>query len=261
MRLQGTSTYRADRDQSGVTAHHQVYLQISEAIRSGKFQPGDLLPAEVELCSIYGVSRITIRKAMERLVEEGRVVRQRGRGTFVQKSEGTGDVQELLENVEKVMSSTRGRIVSLKPTTVFGKLARLFGKLEEQTLLETVHVRTKGNVPIGLLWSYTPVDFNRFITRKSAMMTPAALLIKQAGYSIGEVDQVITAQIANAAESSELNVPAGFPLLKIERTLYDRDKNALEHLIAYYRSDYYAVHMRLTPQKGGTEHWSIHSFS
>ncbi len=66
-----------------VPLHHQVYLDLRGALDHGEWRPGDRLPAERELAERYGCSLITVRRALGDLARERRVVRERGRGTFV----------------------------------------------------------------------------------------------------------------------------------------------------------------------------------
>ena len=74
------------------------YEEITENIRngilSGKYNPNEQLPLEKEMCEYYGVSRITIKKAVDELVIQGLIIKRRGSGTFV-KAVGGDDVQEL----------------------------------------------------------------------------------------------------------------------------------------------------------------------
>jgi GntR family transcriptional regulator len=74
------------------------YEEIAEDIRngilSGKYNPNEQLPLEKEMCEQYGVSRITIKKAVDELVTQGLVIKRRGSGTFV-KALNDDDVQEL----------------------------------------------------------------------------------------------------------------------------------------------------------------------
>src|SRR5207342_2906767 len=66
-----------------VPLHHQVYLDLRDALDAGEWTPGDRLPPERELAERYGVSLITVRRALTDLAREHRLERTRGRGTFV----------------------------------------------------------------------------------------------------------------------------------------------------------------------------------
>lgn len=83
-----TSWFKIDL-QSAMPLYYQIKQSLLELVESGKFQPGDLLPAEGEMGEYYGVSRLTVRQAVGELVREGVLVRERGRGTFVAKPKTT----------------------------------------------------------------------------------------------------------------------------------------------------------------------------
>ena len=69
--------------ESKLPIYHQLYEILRGNIVRGEWQPGDILPSETELIEQYQVSRITVRQALEALVNDGLIYRQRGRGTFV----------------------------------------------------------------------------------------------------------------------------------------------------------------------------------
>ena len=66
-----------------MTKYERIANDMKEKIESGVYKPNDQLPFEAEMCESYGVSRITVKKAMDLLVNEGLVVKRRGAGTFV----------------------------------------------------------------------------------------------------------------------------------------------------------------------------------
>ena len=89
----------------------QVYAAVRDWICQGSYKPGQRLPTEGELCELFGVSRITTRKAIDMLVDEELVVRQPGRGTFVVEDLAdapvVGDMEQLLRKVERLGKNTR----------------------------------------------------------------------------------------------------------------------------------------------------------
>ncbi|MDN5680967.1 MAG: GntR family transcriptional regulator, partial [Ewingella sp.] len=82
---------------SFVPLYLQIEQQLTERISVGEIKPGDPIPTEAALCDIYGVSRMTARKAVDYLVRQGRVERFRGRGTFVVKKALTRKVNMPLD--------------------------------------------------------------------------------------------------------------------------------------------------------------------
>src|ERR1035438_3486317 len=83
--MANTLTHRIRLDKlSAEPLFVQVENSLNSAIESGEFLPGERIPTELELADIYGVSRITIRGAINELCQHGLLVKKQGRGTFVQ---------------------------------------------------------------------------------------------------------------------------------------------------------------------------------
>ena len=93
--LDRLSTLLPLQRESRTPMHRQIAQQLREAVASGHFGPGDKTPTEPELSAYFGVSRITARKAVEILAREGVLVRQQGKGTFVQGPVVRHDLLEL----------------------------------------------------------------------------------------------------------------------------------------------------------------------
>ena len=66
-----------------LTLQEKIYTEISNQIKSGKYKPGDKIPSEPQLVKIYNVSRVTVRKAIEQLVNDNILIKKHGKGTFV----------------------------------------------------------------------------------------------------------------------------------------------------------------------------------
>ena len=83
--------------------YHQVYVTLRTWVRDGTYKPGEQIPTEPQLCEMFGVSRITVRKAIDNLAKEGWLLRQQGRGTFVQisraRAAGSLDINDVRSQV------------------------------------------------------------------------------------------------------------------------------------------------------------------
>jgi len=66
-----------------IPLYYKLYVDLKESLNSGKYQKGDKLPTEKDLCQKYGISRLTVRRAMDELRREGFIERLKGKGTFV----------------------------------------------------------------------------------------------------------------------------------------------------------------------------------
>ncbi|MBQ9942479.1 MAG: GntR family transcriptional regulator, partial [Christensenellaceae bacterium] len=102
---------------SSVPLYHQIMLELKNQIKEEKYQPGQVLPSEAELMRIYGVSRMTVRLAIDGLEKKGYVTKVQGKGTFVRKRK---IVQELSmisswsENLKSQGMETQSRLLQKK---------------------------------------------------------------------------------------------------------------------------------------------------
>ncbi|MDR7238858.1 GntR family transcriptional regulator [Neobacillus drentensis] len=152
-----------------------LYKQIADYIRQkvddGEWSVGYQVPPEIRLCEQFNVSRITVVKALERLVEEGLLVREQGKGTFVALPELSTESVELLSFTEEIKK--KGKIPSslvlskswTKPT--IGIQQRL--KLERnERVLAIRRLMMADDLPIGIQTSYLPEkhfpDLMNFVT-------------------------------------------------------------------------------------------------
>lgn len=158
-------------EESDVPLYFQIMSLIKQYILSDRLKPGDMIPSEKELCSIYEVSRSTIRQALNMLAEENFIIRKRGRGTFIaskkihrnlnhlysftddMKSMNLKPYSRVLEQtVEKASESISGSLNINTNTKVF-KLTRLRYANDEPLLLESTYI------PLYLCPDILNVDF------------------------------------------------------------------------------------------------------
>ena len=78
----GDATLTSRRVDKGVARYYRLYELLSAALQDGTIAPGTALPSEPELCIRHGISRTTVRRALDRLEHEGRIDRRRGSGTY-----------------------------------------------------------------------------------------------------------------------------------------------------------------------------------
>jgi GntR family transcriptional regulator len=236
-----------------VPLYHQVYLVLRENIRNGVYDAG-AVPTEAELCAIFGVSRITVKRAMHELAKEGLVVRQRGRGTFVAEasrrpSAERDPLNDLLRNVMAIGASTEmkrldGGIVPA-PADVAPKLncppgtpVYLFNQ-----------IRLRQGEPIGLIRAYVPRDVADRLSDRDTSAQPVLAQLQRAGVAVARAEQAITASIADPTTAAALAVDVGAPLIRLTRQVFDARDRPVEWMTALYRADRYEY--RTTLQRGG----------
>ncbi|KQN20593.1 GntR family transcriptional regulator [Sphingomonas sp. Leaf33] len=218
----------------------QLQLLIRHGIESGLIRRGDAIPAERDLAQEYGVSRITVRKAIEGLVEEGLLTRRRGMGTFVA---GTGRVEKSFSKLSSFSEDmiARGRVpssswVSRAAGTVDPEEAMALGMSPGEPVLRFNRIRYADDVPMAFeattiagycLPSVDAVGDSLYAALDAAGNRPVRAL------------QRLRAVPFSTEHARMLNVDTGHPGLLIERRGFLRDGRAVEITRSYYRGDSY----------------------
>lgn len=240
--------------------HHQLYLVLRQQIRDGDHPPGAPLPSEAQLGVDFGVSRITVRRALERLEKEGRIERHRGRGTFVRAGAQGSPVQASLsgsvENLVAMGLETEVRVLSLEYLPAPPAVARTLGLAAGALCQKAVRIRSLRGRPFSHLTTWVPEDIGRSWNATDLEQTPLLVLLQKAGRPIARADQNISATLATPEIARALALDPGEPLLSIRRLVRDVDGRAVELIHGLYRPDTYEHEIALERiREGGVELW------
>jgi GntR family transcriptional regulator len=239
-----------------VPRYHQIYLVLREQLAEGRFDPARPLPGELELAGAFGVSRVTMRAALDRLAEEGLIVRQRGRGTFARRDAAApparAPIGGLLENIISMGLRTSVRLVDLAiipaPPDAAEALKLDFG----DPVQKAVRVRSHRGAPLSHITTFVPERFASSLGRRELTAKPMLALLEEAGVKVAGADQAISAKLADHAVAPLLDLDIGAPLLAVTRTVYDEAGTPVQFLRGLYRPDRYEYRMHLTRSGGDT---------
>ncbi len=228
----------------------QVYAAVRDWIFQGTYKPGQRLPTEGELCELFGVSRITIRKAVDMLVDEELVVRQPGRGTYVVEDLAdapvVGDMEQLLRKVERLGKNTRVAQAQVQEQDADAETRKDLRLADGARVQRASHVRLLNREPIGYVVTYVPADLKVRFNLNELNESPMLTLLERKGVDIASCDQVITATLADGRLAGLLGTTVGAPLVHIRLMVFDRRRRPVERLLAWYRADHYQHHVHLT---------------
>jgi GntR family transcriptional regulator len=227
-----------------------VYATIRDWIYQGTYKPGSQLPTEGELCQLFGVSRITTRKAVDMLVDEALVVRQPGRGTFVVEDLAdapiTGDMEQLLRKVERLGKNTRILRPEIQQVVADEETRRDLDLKEGAKVQRASHVRLLNREPIGYVVTYIPADLEVRFDLNELNESPMLTLLERKGVDVASCDQIIGATLADARLAALLNTSIGAALVHVRLVVFDSRRRPVERLVAWYRADHYHHHVHLT---------------
>jgi GntR family transcriptional regulator len=230
--------------------YHQIYLVLRNKIIDGEFVDGDLLPGEERTARSCGVSRITAKRALNELAEDGLVVRERGRGTRVIHRSPTppvrAGVEGLLENIVAMGMETEVELIQFGYVAPNDGVQRALGCGPGDKVQRAVRLRRLEGEPFSHLTTYVPDDIGRTYSRDDLASTPLLTLLERGGIEVSRAEQTITATLADAEVARRLGVELGAPLLRIGRIVYDQQNRAVEYITGLYRPDRYQYRMNLS---------------
>ena len=236
------------------TVHSPRYIQVYSAVRdwiyAGNYPAGGRLPTEGELCGLFDVSRITTRKAVDMLVDEGLVVRYPGRGTFVVEDLADapvlGDMEQLLLKVARLGKNTSVADAEVVAETADAETRKDLGLDEGAIVQRASHVRLLDGLPIGYVVTYVPESLDLHFDLQELNDHPMLNLLERKGVDVASADQVVSATLADARLASLLATNAGAPLLQVRLVVFDSRRRPVERLVAWYRAEQYHHHVHLT---------------
>ena len=229
-----------------------LYLQLKQIIlnqiNKGFFKPGDLTPTEKELSEAYKISRITVRSAIQELVQEGYLKKQQGKGTFVAQPKIRRVIGQLRSFSEDMNFSGRkpgSEVLDLRVERAVGQVAEAL-KLEEGNKVWVVErLRTVDDEPVAHNLSYLNLPDEEFLTREDLELEVSLwFLLFKKGVHITDIEDTVQAISANRYQSNLLNVGEGSPLLMVEGIAYGEDGRPVEYSHNINRADRFKYFVR-----------------
>jgi DNA-binding GntR family transcriptional regulator len=237
---------RVDRS-SPVPLYFQVAQHLEQMIESGELPMGTRLDNETDLAGQLGLSKPTMRRAIEYLVGRGLLVRRRGIGTQVVQAKVTREVEltSLYDDLAKTGRDPSTRVVSFGTEPASDSLAATLGIPAGTPVYVFERLRYAGAEPLALMRNHVP---EQLIRLSAADLQTQGLynLFRANGISLRIAKQAIGARAATAAEARALGEETGAPLLTMERSAYDEQGRAVEHGRHVYRASRYSFDLTLT---------------
>ncbi|MER6126869.1 GntR family transcriptional regulator [Streptomyces sp. NPDC001795] len=230
--------------------HHRLSQQLKRAVEQGHLAPGTLLSSENRMAEESGLSRLTVRRAIQSLADAGLLVRRRGIGTLVAHG-GTERPLDLADLHDDLQPTGRGSGVEVlrnetEPASAEVAAALAIAEGSEVTVLE--RLRHADGIRIAYWRSYLPAGFLR---SDNDRLESAVLfeMLQAAGIDVHSAQQTIGARHATAGERKLLGVTEGSTLLTLRRTMVDHIGRVIEYATHCYppsRADF-AFHLVIRP--------------
>jgi DNA-binding GntR family transcriptional regulator len=205
-----------------------------------------LLPNEVELAHALNLSRPTMRRAMQYLVEQGFVVRRRGIGTRVvqPKVRRPLELTSLFEDLNRTDRKPRTDVLSLDVIEAPPEVAKALGTALATKVYKLVRLRWAGDLQIAVMTNYIPTALVE-LTAEDLERSGLYQLLRKAGVTLHSANQTIGARTATAREAALLGESRGAALLTMERTAYDDHGAAVEFGTHVYAASRYSFELSM----------------
>ncbi|WP_070121784.1 GntR family transcriptional regulator [Bacillus marinisedimentorum] len=233
---------------SPLPIYYQLEEGIKELIENGTWKPGEMIPSERELSLKHGISRMTVRQAVNNLVGDGYLVRKRGKGTFV----AVKKIEQALNGLTSFSEDMRSR--GMEPGTklldfdIIPAPPRIREQLhlaEGEDVFEIKRVRMADNRPMALENMYISRNLLPGLREEILSGSIYEFIEKEKKMKISSGKQVLEASVARKAESEILGIKEGAPVLLIQRNSFLADGTPLEVVKSVYRADRYKFSMDL----------------
>ena len=240
--------------------YHQIYLVLKEQIADGQFDDG--LPPETTLVRHFDAGRVTVRRALEQLSDEGLIVREAGRGTWpahvrrsgaedvvrekAQRRNGVVGLTGLMENIIAMSLRTTVAVREVRILPAPASIASLL-QIPDGTLVQkAVRRRSTRDGPLSLITTYVPEHLAAGFGRRELAKKPILQLLQDSGVVLGRATQTVSARQADTGTAAELDVSVGTALLAVRRIVRDVDNRPVQLLQGLYRPDRYEYQMEVS---------------
>ncbi|USR79518.1 GntR family transcriptional regulator [Arcanobacterium pinnipediorum] len=224
---------------SDIPLHMQISEPIERAIVDGQLSAGTVIENEISMARRLQVSRPSVRRAMQTLVEQGLLIRQRGKGTIVapKPRHRLLKLTSLNEELRVQGQHPTTQILAYNVVAANSKMAHQLDCLPGSPVLELERLRYRDGVPIALLYNWMRAD----IAPSFADLEQYGLyeLIRKSGTTIASTTQSVGAERPTRRQAKLLTIPLRQPVLTINRTAFDDTGDIVEWGIHTYRGDLY----------------------
>lgn len=221
--------------------HQQVKDAIIELINNGEYKPHAQLPTEAEFCDKYGVSRTTVRTALQQLTTEGYVYRKRGSGTFVSaqkvKQTLTSTVERFAEQITMQGKKPSIKVLDLEVIPADEYLCELLKIAEGDPVNVLERVRYVNEEPIQYEVAYLPWYKTPGLAKQGCEHSLYELLESKYDLKVSKTVETLELFIADEASAEKLHIQVNDPCFSLDTLAYISDGTIIEYSKTIFRGD------------------------
>lgn len=221
--------------------HQQISDWIRNKIEAGDYAPDEKLPSENEFSEKFGVSRVTVRRALQTLENEQLIYRCQGLGSFVsdQRShQPLAQLNDFVEDMRRAGMQASSKVIRFEPVAATKRIASILGVEPETQLMQLDRLRLGDGQPIAFDITWLPMFYGQLI-EDFDLETETIYNVLESEYDIPVEKGCYRIEAENASKSiaNHLNINAGDALLLIDRLSLTTGEKPIYYQKRYYRSD------------------------
>ena len=223
--------------------YEKIAFDIKEDILSEKYKPNEQLPFEKELCEKYNVSKMTVKKALDLLVNDGLIIKRRGSGTFV-KDITEKEIQRIIEKKQfsgltttSIGHKVTSKVLEFKIINATKEIADIL-KIEEDEFIYFVHrVRYVDDKAVVIEKTYIPLNLIPGMKLADVKKSIYGYIKDKLGLNIQSAHSTVRAMKSDELDRKYLNVEKDEPILEVERVAYLDNGKVFEYSFSRHRYD------------------------
>ena len=225
-----------------IPLYYQLKTLLLEYINSHRENPGEPIPTEVEISEYFGISRPTVRQAINELVVEGYLYRIKAKGTFITKSKITQDFLSVLDSFNNEMKkkglTPSTRVLEKEIAKSDEKVSHALGLETGSDVIKLTRLRSADNEPVVFAVTYVPYSIcPGLLANNIENESLYEIIEKESGILISRADRTLESVPAGEFEAKLLQIKKGFPVQFIESVVYLENDTPVEYSLAKYRGD------------------------
>jgi GntR family transcriptional regulator len=235
-----------------VPLYYQLYQRLKKKIIEGQWQSEDRLPSEHDLCDTYGISRLTVRKALEELFREGHITRTRGKGTFVsekKREENLTTLQGFTQEVLKKGQTTSSTVLDNRLIQAPPEVLQPFIISEDTPVILLKRLRYVDQLPMALEKAYinpnTSSRVLKILNMDWAHDSIYRFFQEDLGITLEYADETIEVTHPTEEDAALLKIHTQESVILRRRFTYSGQEDCIEYVISLYRADKYKFKVRL----------------
>jgi GntR family transcriptional regulator len=227
---------------SKLPLYDQIERNLRNLVINGRLQPGQMVPSEWDLSTLYGVSRLTVRRALDELVRQNWLERKHGVGTFVRQpaiASITDSKLSFTEQMRLIGRQPGSRLIAQRTVPATAKIAHSLRMREGEAIVEITRLRLADEVPILLETSCLSSERFPSLESRSWSSTDSLyrILSEEYGVTIAGLDHTLKPVLLTETEARFLQAKSGTPALLSEIVAFTRDGTPVEYSWSFSNGD------------------------